>query len=493
MIHMILHIKQKHFLALVFLSATILLQSTPKINTSPEQLLAFENEISVCAPEQIRAHGTKTPIKKPWTIIIYMAADNDLRNFATRNLKQMSSIGSTENINIVVHLDIRMSGNVKTTRRYIVEKDKVLHVNANESDTQLMDSGDPATLISCCEWAIRDYPADEYALIFWNHGAGIIDPERGRIINPAELFNFNPSIKKLELDRSVAFLDLISNTQQDQRGICWDETTGNYLSNQKLEFALKKICNNFLDGKKLSIIGFDACLMSMLEVGNLVQPYAQIMVGSQEVELGTGWNYAHVLYPFMQQTLTPFEFATHIVHMYEKTYKSVTYDYTQSAINLDAIAALEQSVHNVSTILLEAIPHQTHNSVKNAIKEARKKNNCTHFDEPSYIDLHHLFSNIMTQIPSMGLQNSKHEQDFKHKLKDALETSLSCVNDAVIANVCGKNLQRAAGLSIYFPERRTHPSYLLTHFAQGNDWARLVGQFVDLHRDICIDLVDSFS
>jgi len=491
MIRMILHIKQKHFFVLAFLSATNLLQSTPKTNTATDQLLVFENEIGVWAPEQTRAPENKARTKKPWTIIIYMAADNDLRNFATRNLKQMSSIGSTEYINIVVHLDIRMSGNVKT-RRYVIEKDKVVHVNANESDTQLMDSGDPATLISCCEWAIRDYPAHEYALIFWNHGAGIIDPERGRIINPAELFNFNPNINKLELDRSVAFLDLMSDTQQDQRGICWDESSGNYLNNQKLEFALKKICNNFLGGKKLSIIGFDACLMSMLEVGNLVQPYAQIMVGSQEVELGTGWNYAHVLYPFMQQTLNKSEFATHIVNMYEKTYKSVTYDYTQSAIDLNALAALEQSVHEVSAILLEAIPNQTHNSVKNAIKEARKKNNCTHFDEPSYIDLHHLFSNIINLMPTMTLQNSKHEQDFKKKLKDAIETSLKCINNAVIANVCGKNLQRATGISIYFPERRTHPSYLLTHFAQSNDWARLIGQFVDLHRDICIGLVDSF-
>jgi hypothetical protein len=493
MIHMISHIQHRYFFVLVFLSTTSLLQSTPKTTTATEQALVFENEILVYSPEHTRAPQNKISEKKPWTIIIYMAADNDLRNFATRNLKQMSSIGSTEHINIVVHLDIRMSGNVKTTRRYVIEKDKVLHVNPNESETQLMDSGDPATLISCCEWAIRDYPAHEYALIFWNHGAGIIDPERGRIINPAELFNFNPNINKLELDRSVAFLDLVSNTQQDQRGICWDETTGNYLNNQKLEFALKKICTNFLDGKKLSIIGFDACLMSMLEVGNLVQPYAHIMVASQEVELGTGWNYAHVLYPFIQQTLTKLEFATHIVHMYEKTYKSVTYDYTQSAINLDAMAALEQSVHEVSTILLEAMPHQTHNSIKNTIKEARKKNNCTHFDEPSYIDLHHLFSNIINQIPSMTLQNSKHEQEFKQKLKDALEISLRCINNAVIANVCGKNLQQAAGVSIYFPERRTHPSYLLTRFAQSNNWARLIGQFVDLHRDVCIGLLDSFN
>lgn len=487
MVHMTLHIKQKYFIIFGFLCAP-LLQCIQKTNAATEAPLACEceNELAI---HSTRARETKIA-PKPWTIIIYMAADNDLRNFATRNLKQMSSIGSTEFINIVVHLDIRMSGNIKTTRRYVIEKDKLIHVNTNEESTQLMDSGDPATLVSCCEWAIQDYPANEYALIFWNHGAGIIDPERGRIINPAELFNFNPSINKLELDRSVAFLDLMSDTQQDQRGICWDETTGNYLTNQKLELALKKICNNFLGGKKLSIIGFDACLMSMLEVANLVQPYAHIMVASQEVELGTGWNYAHVLYPFMQQDLSRAEFATHIVNMYEKTYKTVTYDYTQSAIDLSALSAVELSVHEVSNLLLEAIPYQTQNSIKNAIRDARKKNNCTHFDEPSYIDLYHFFSNLITYIPSMTLQNNKHEQEFKQKLKVGLETSLQCITKAVVANVCGKNLQGAAGISIYFPERRTHPSYLLTRFAQNNDWSRLIGQFVDLHRNAYLDFVD---
>lgn len=483
---MISHFKQKQHLIITIICATFL----PTIHATRDISLASHDEIYEITQDATRSNA-KGLRKKPWTIIIYMAADNDLRNFATRNIKQMSSIGSTENITIVVHLDIRMSGNVKTTRRYLIEKDKVILISTNEEGSPTMDSGDPATLISCCEWAIKDYPADDYALIFWNHGAGIIDPERGRIINPAELFSFNPAINKLELDRSVAFLDLVLNAQQDQRGICWDESTGNYLTNQKLEQALKKICNNLLGGKKLSIIGFDACLMSMLEVANLVQPYAQVMVSSQEVELGTGWNYAHVLYPFAQQTLNKFEFATHIVNMYEKTYKSVTYDYTQSAIDLDIVPVLEQAVHEVSTLLLNTIPSQTHNSIKNAIRDARKKTNCTHFDEPSYIDLHHFYTNLLNLIPSITLLSNKHEIEFKQQLKNALEGSLRLIKEAVIANVCGKNLSRATGLSIYFPERRTHPSYLLTRFSLTNDWTRLIGQFVDLHRYQSVGFIDS--
>ncbi len=69
---------------------------------------------------------------KDWTFIVYMAADNDLRGFAARNIKQMAAVGSSEFINIVVQLDIKISGNKKVTRRYYIEHNKILHVNGND-------------------------------------------------------------------------------------------------------------------------------------------------------------------------------------------------------------------------------------------------------------------------------------------------------------------------------------------------------------------------
>jgi hypothetical protein len=42
--------------------------------------------------------------------MIEMAADNDLAPFAGRNIKQLESIGSNENINIIVDLHIKLRG-----------------------------------------------------------------------------------------------------------------------------------------------------------------------------------------------------------------------------------------------------------------------------------------------------------------------------------------------------------------------------------------------
>jgi hypothetical protein len=279
----------------------------------------------------------------------------------------MSSIGSNDRCNIVAHLDIRINGNKKITRRYYVQHDTIVCVNEGDPNTQQMDSGDPNTLVSCCQWAIQNYPAENYMLVFWNHGTGIIDPATGKIINSVDLFTFNNATHKLDLDRSVGFLDVITTLEKEQRGICWDDSTGHYLTNQKLDEALGFICKNYLNGGKFSIIAFDACLMSMLEIANILKPYANIMVSSQEVELSTGWDYTRALSPFLTTTPSKVELAKNIVRMYGQAYDNVTDDYTQSAIDLETITALEKNVHTLARLLIESLKKQSNNSVKNAI------------------------------------------------------------------------------------------------------------------------------
>ena len=124
----------------------------------------------------------------------------------------------------------------------------------------------------------------------------------------------------------MGFLDFINYMGTD-RGICWDNTTGNYLTNKKLESALKEIKASVLKGKKFSIIGFDACLMSMLEIASIIKKYTDFMVGSQEVELGTGWYYNKTLAPFAHGTIDKATFAHHIVQTYGQEYSIITCAY----------------------------------------------------------------------------------------------------------------------------------------------------------------------
>lgn len=406
---------------------------------------------------------------KDWTFMVYIAADNDLNRFSTRNLEAMAKIGSNKNLNIVAHLD--KQGPSEKTKRLFVEKDKLVQVNYGQpSSFQKLDSGNEATLIDFCEWTVQNYPANHYALILWNHGSGIID-NVGRLINPSELFVFNPLTNMLELDRSVSFFEYIKK-RHDPRGVCFSDTYNSFLTNQKLDVALKKVQQGALRGKKFDIIGYDACLMAMVEVADLIAPYADIAVFSQEVELGAGWSYDEVLRPFLTGTLTPEQFAVHIVAAYNTAYQSVTQDYTFSAISLSKFNALENSIDAVSVALLEMIKHQQGTSLLNFIRAARARNYCTHFSQPTYIDLDHFLANIFDTISYAALIPGK--EYLKINLKELISIARLNLAQCVLAHVEGKSLSRARGLSIYYPARFVDSTYTITPFARKNRWLDLI-------------------
>jgi len=418
--------------------------------------------------------------RKEWTLMIYISADNDLRNFAIRNIKQMAKIGSNKHINIIVHLDIKLSGNKKVTKRYYIKENQILHLNADDPSSQRMDSGNPETLISFCRWGTSNFPAKHYGLILWNHGTGAINPNRGRIIKLSDLFKFNPLLNKVEVDRSIGFFDLLNATQMEDRGICWDDTTGNYLNDKDLDYALKTIKKEMLGGNNFSFVGFDACLMQMIEVANTVKNYSDIMIGSQEVILGTGWNYVEVLKPFQKGSLSTEAFAKHIVASYKTAYERITNDFTLSALRLEYIDLLEENIDAVACLLIECLKKQVNKSVKKAIATSRSKILCTHFDEPSFIDLHHFYLNLLATLKHFSLNNRSEEKMYKEALSKALMEGCNIIEELSLANVCGKNLSKAKGISIYFPPRRIYYSYRDLDFCKFNNWIVLLTQYLNV-------------
>lgn len=440
-------------------SAKLISKIESQIPTEP---LKFDNE-STATSRYIIQPATKH--RKKRTDIYFLSGVNNLGYFLRKNLSQLAEVGSTEFVNILVQLDVLLPDNTKVTKRYYVEKNKLIILNHNDPSTQSMDSGDPNTLINWCQYCIEHYPADQYSLILSNHGTGIIEIGQTRAVNPSELFTFNPNTNMIELNRSLPFLEFISSPE-NQRGICFDDITRHYITNQRLEQALKTICEKYIKGKFETII-FDACLQQMYEIAILLKPYARFMLGSQEVILAPGLDYEDVLKPFEKQMVDPLVFVKHIVASYENTYKRLTNDYTFSAIDLTDVAFLENSVNHVASLLIDCLKNKNSSLVYEAIKASRHKLLCTHFDEPSYIDLHHFFINLLTNIERAQSKADKTAVALKSTLSNlttSLRESLQIIKHVVIANVAGKNVNQAQGISIYFPEHgRMHPSYKYPH------------------------------
>lgn len=412
-----------------------------------------------------------------WLFLVYIAADNDLDYFACRNIEEMKLVGSNENVAIVVQLD-RYGANEFTKRLYIT-KEAIYQMNTKDiSSEQKLNSGSAQTLIDFVEWGTSFFASKKILLSLWNHGSGILDSIRSKTTNASELFTFNPANHMLELDRSMDFFEAMKKQEQQKknRGVCFSDTYGAYLTNQKLDYALQTITKALPEGRKIDIIAFDACLMSMVEVGGLVAPYADYMVGSQEVELGTGWPYHLVLEPFLEKTLTPHEFATHITEAYKEGYGPITKDFTQSAINLSQMHSLEKNIDQVSRLLVKMLSHQKNYSVSKVIKASRSRHICTCFAEPSYIDLHHFYSNLIKMSAFIELTPDKKE--LTTQLTALLKEGLEKIETMVIANVTGANLERASGISVYFPQRYIDSSYLKIPFSHNTKWAEFISAMI---------------
>ncbi len=420
--------------------------------------------------------------KKSWTVIIYMAADNDLHYFAWKNLKQMEQIGSNDNINIIVQLNT--PGYLNPTKRYIVKKGRRILVQDDTSPSTKLNSGNPQTLIDCVSWGVTHYPADNYALVFWNHGSAAIDPNFTKTINPCDLFYRNPTDDMLEIDRGISYMTLLSQITASflptdgKRGICFDDTFRSYISNSDLDFALKEISSKFLNNKKLDLVVFDACLMSMIEISSIVQKYAHFMATSQEVVYGTGQNYELLFKPFLNGSLSPKEFAKHIVVAYEQTYQKIINDYTFSALDLSYASDLEKNVNQVATLLTQALSSQSNYSVSNMLRKCKSTQFCTCFDEPSYIDLGDFYTNLLKHIQHITLNNKSLELSLQLNLSQALQQGLSIISQLVIENRVGQKLRRAQGVSIYFPEHSIAHNYLKSPFALSNNWSFLLTKYI---------------
>lgn len=447
---------------LLLLSLITLKLPLYSINFSDSELLEAQGASTIKSP---RSFGRAEKL-----VMIYMAADNDLRSFAIRNIRQLMNAGSQEPyIHLVIHLDIKDNQGAKITRRYYMLHNDYIVLNENDPKTQRMDSGDPNTLISFVTYAVDTFPADEHVLIFWDHGTGYLDPAQHSRTNITELFSFNPTTHKLDLDRSEAHY---YNWNDDERGVCWDQSTRNYLTAQKLDYALKT-CTAYLK-KPFEIIAFDACLMSMIEMAELVAPYAQYMISSEEAILGTGFNYETVFAPLKTKSFTTEQFAKHIVTMFDEAYSRITQDYELSAFDLSVTPALTANIDTVATLLQEMLKTQKKETVKRALKVART--NTTHFNEPGYLDLYDLYHNILIQLNNFKTTEPRIK---KSALETALNDGMDLIEQYMIAHCAGTKLKKTGGVSIYFPERM-HSSYPNSQFAHGHQWYNFLRTYLQV-------------
>jgi len=405
--------------------------------------------------------------KKPWTIFIFMAARNDLHPFSKMNLKQMMEVGSTDFLNIVVQLD--EPGKKGTQRLYIERNNPVVLYQ----DAQKLNSGDPQSVIDFVAWGAPLFPADNYALVFWDHATGgSVDPHLPRFFDPLEIFvpGFVPSMYEVERNRGLS-IPLFTQSAEPitHKGICFDDTYRSYINNEGLLRIFATVEERNILGKPWALVDFDACLCGDTAMIDILCHYAKYMVASEDVVPGTGNNYRLLFMPFLEGSLDPQAFATHIVNSYGYAYHFLTDEYTHAAIDLSRAGAVLDNLHQISGLLQECLNLQKGKSVKDAFGISCHRKMCTCFDDPNYKDLSHLYCNILQNLRLFQFEDEARGERLKEELTNKLNEGMQVITNAVVCNVVGKGFSQAKGISIYCPEARMHSSFAKTTFAAGNE------------------------
>ncbi|MBO5544891.1 MAG: hypothetical protein J5949_09710, partial [Oscillospiraceae bacterium] len=198
---------------------------------------------------------------------------------ASADIAEMTAGTWSDNISIVIQTGgaTRWSNqmvNPNRTQRFLYHGGDFREV----SNLSLEPPSQPDTLAEFLRFCKKEYPADHTMLVFWNHGGGPFGYGNDSIFSGA-------------------------------------------FSLADIRQALSDVYTPNRNKPAFDIIGFDACLMSCLEVTHTLDGFARYYCLSEEVEPGDGWDYT----PFLQAmsddpTMSPAKVAQHVADSYTDYY-----------------------------------------------------------------------------------------------------------------------------------------------------------------------------
>lgn len=396
--------------------------------------------------------------------MVYMAGDNSLSSAGDVDLREMRTVGSNTDVNIVVQFD--NAGN-SGTNRYLIRHDGLDEPTIFLNET---DSGSPNVLGDFISWTAQTYRAERYALILWSHGNGWQPTELDRIAksvaspqyNSRELANRSSSTGKTFF--RTTWERLFQLPSPSARAICVDEGSGHSLDTIELGKVLKAAKSVL--GQSIDLLGMDACLMSNLEVAYQARPYVNFIVASEDSEPNNGWPYDKVLRKLVDDPDQPVSsLAQHIVKSYIEFYENNNYPVavTMTALDLSRIDLITKPIDKLADLLFDKM-----NSIKIKIRDAQ-------------IDSANFYDNTLWDIADFSEQLGKRSEDLDllqaiNNLKIAQSVDLA--GFIIAENHWGARLDRCKGINIYFPLMSdVSQFYGELDFAQQHRWAKMLSAY----------------
>ena len=419
------------------------------------RLKTFRHSLTAVSANPHRQFEVLTPLAplsepSKWTVLVYMAGDDrnpgGIEYAISQDLAEIKQVGSTDSVHFLVQTD---DATGTASYRYRLRKGKDLASDRIERFSGDLNTGSTKTLVDFVQWAHHLFPAERTALVLWGHGSGHDDQNIYRTARGT----MSPRTAARLAQRRLGFFSGTRRSLLEQgptRGYGYDDTAGDFLDNAELRKALLQVKE--ILGRKLDILGFDACLMAMIEVAYQIHDVANILVASERTEPGDGWWYSRAFrdLPDHPETM-PQKLVGTIVDAYRDAYDN---DMTLSAIDLAKVPPL---ANHISEWAKAADPTDFHRVRRSAL-------DCSPRPGDGYCDLGTFL-------------DAASDTELKPKGSKEASTACKALKETIIAS-CG----RASGLTIYAPGNfrpqqagSTDALYLGLNFVRETGWGRFLG------------------
>ena len=289
--------------------------------------------------------------------------------------------------------------------------------------------------------------------MLWNHGQGwddtdIYADERSRALRRLASGRVRHALFHTPVRRTLEQ----AGKEPLARAILLDDGAKDFLDNLEMKKVLAGMAKTLK--RKLDILGMDACLMSMAEVGYQVSGSVAYTVGSEQTEPNNGWPYDKILAELAAKPkMTPRELSALIVDKYLASYKPAD-GVTQSACDLAKAGELATAMAALAKALTA--------SLKDAGARQRilvVRNQVQSYEVPDNIDLVD-FCNLLAKAGADAATVAACQ-----KVVAAVKSSY-----VVAQGYKGGDLKNSNGVAIYFPTKAVSPLYAGLDFSKKTGW-----------------------
>lgn len=270
--------------------------------------------------------------RREWTMLLYMAADNDLYGHVGADLNALEAADlKSAGVCVLALVDTPSGASL-----YRIERDPN-GINAALVSPRLgsvdlgtgtdapvpLNSGDPAVLRSFSKFAFDSYPAERYGLIVWGHGSGW----RGSAASPARTA---ATEAKPPIDASSS------------RVVAFDDGARDGLHTQELASALAYLQERE-GGRTWDFVGLETCNGMSIEIAYQLRARAGLLAGSCDLIPKEGWDYADWTAEFLASAdRGPRALAAAIASSFARTYANQDRA-TFSVVDLSRIGAVHEA------------------------------------------------------------------------------------------------------------------------------------------------------